>query len=66
MSDAKTYRRYADDCMRFARTMPEYREQLTAMAATWQLLADAAEKKRGDGEAAQESQRQVAKPTQTL
>jgi hypothetical protein len=51
MKDATIYRRYADDCMKLARAMPEHREQLVAMAATWQLLADAAEKKRDAAEA---------------
>ena len=47
MQDAETYRRYADDCRKLARTMPEHREKLADMAATWERLAKAAEK-RGD------------------
>jgi hypothetical protein len=45
MQDAETYRQYADDCMKLAKTMPAYRKQLADMAATWQRLAEAAEKR---------------------
>ena len=47
MRDPETYRRYAEDCMKLARTMPAHREKLTAMAATWKRLAEAAEKREG-------------------
>jgi hypothetical protein len=47
MQDGKTYRGYADDCMKLARSMPEHRDKLVEMAAVWQRLADAVEK-RGD------------------
>ena len=47
MQDAETYRRYADECMKLARTMPEHREKLVDMATTWQRLAEAAEKRAG-------------------
>ena len=45
MQDAQTYRQYAEDCLKLARSMPEQREKLMDMAATWQQLADKAEKK---------------------
>jgi hypothetical protein len=45
MQDAKTYRRFADDCMKLAKTMPEHRNALVEMAATWQRLADAVEER---------------------
>jgi hypothetical protein len=45
MQDTKTYRQYATDCMNLARSMPEHRESLYSMAATWTALAEAAEKK---------------------
>jgi hypothetical protein len=51
MLDAKTYRRYADDCMRLARSMPQDRDKLVEMAALWQRLADAAERKAGQDRA---------------
>jgi hypothetical protein len=47
MQDAETYRRYADDCRKLARTMPEHREKLADMAATLERLAKAAEKRDG-------------------
>jgi hypothetical protein len=47
MQDAKTYRRFADECMKLARSMPEHRDKLVEMAAMWQRLADAAEKQAG-------------------
>jgi hypothetical protein len=50
MEDAQTYRRYAEDCLKLARSMPRQREKLIEMAATWQQLAERAEKKRKDGE----------------
>jgi hypothetical protein len=46
MQDAKTYRQYAADCMTLARSMPEHRDSLHDMAATWTALADAAENRR--------------------
>ncbi|MEA2870866.1 MAG: hypothetical protein QOH67_842 [Hyphomicrobiales bacterium] len=50
MEDAQTYRQYAEDCLKLARSMPEQREKLIDMAATWQQLAERAEKKRKDGD----------------
>jgi hypothetical protein len=47
MQDPETYRQYADDCTKLARTMPQHREKLIEMAATWQRLAEAAEKRNG-------------------
>jgi hypothetical protein len=51
MQDANTYRQYADECMKLARTMPQHRATLEDMAATWRQLADVAarEKSKGDG-----------------
>jgi hypothetical protein len=46
MQDAKTYRQYADECMKLARMLPQYRDALVNMAATWQRLADAAEQRK--------------------
>jgi len=43
MQDAKTYRQYADECMKLARLLPQHRNALVEMAAVWQRLADAAE-----------------------
>jgi ferric-dicitrate binding protein FerR (iron transport regulator) len=43
MQDPRTYRQYADECMKLARAMPQHRDALVDMAATWQRLADAAE-----------------------
>jgi hypothetical protein len=61
MEDAQTYRQYAEDCLKLARTMPEQREKLIDMAATWQQLAERAEKKRKDGGGKSES-----KPDESL
>jgi hypothetical protein len=35
MPDDKTYRDYADECARLARSMPEHRAKLIDMAAAW-------------------------------
>jgi hypothetical protein len=43
MEDANTYRRYADDCRKLARSMPEHRASLLDMAAVWLALAVKAE-----------------------
>ena len=45
MQDAKTYRSYAEDCTKLARSMPQHRDKLVEMAAVWQRLAEAAEKR---------------------
>ena len=45
MQDAESYRRYAEECMKLARTMPAHREKLIAMATTWQQLAETADKR---------------------
>jgi len=50
MQDAKTYRRYADECMKLARSMPAHRDKLVEMAAMWQRLADAVEEQAAPGE----------------
>jgi hypothetical protein len=47
MQDPETYRQYADDCMKLARTMPQHREKLIEMAATWEKLAQTAAKRDG-------------------
>ena len=39
MEDANTYRRYAEECRRLARSMPEHRAKLLDMAAIWLELA---------------------------
>jgi hypothetical protein len=49
MQDAKTYRQYADDCRKLARTMPEHRAKLLDMAAVWADLASRAEEKEKGG-----------------
>ena len=53
MQDARTYRQHADECTKLARSMPERRAQLMDLAAAWNALADAAEK-RGRSSAARE------------
>jgi hypothetical protein len=45
MPDDKTYRDYADECGRLARSMPEHRAKLIDMAAAWNALAEAAERR---------------------
>jgi hypothetical protein len=45
MPDDKSYRQYADECARLARSMPEHRAKLIDMAAAWNALAEAAEKR---------------------
>jgi hypothetical protein len=45
MQDAKTYRRYAEDCRKLATTMPEQRKTLLDMAAVWEELATKADRK---------------------
>jgi hypothetical protein len=49
MQDAKTYRQYAEDCLKLARSMPEQREKLLDMAAVWRDLAMKAEAKNKQG-----------------
>ena len=55
MQDAQTYRRYAADCMNLARSMPEHRDSLHSMAATWTALAETAEKKARSADGAGEA-----------
>jgi len=43
MEDPNTYRQYAEDCRKLAKSMPEHRAKLLAMAAVWLELADKAE-----------------------
>ena len=54
MQDANTYRQYADECMRLARSMPNHRAKLIDMAAAWNALADAAEKRNNTNSADKE------------
>jgi hypothetical protein len=44
MRDPTKFREYADECRRLARSMPEHREVLLAMADAWIACAGAAEK----------------------
>jgi len=39
METAKTYRQYAEECRKLARSMPEHRAKLLAMAEVWLELA---------------------------
>lgn len=43
MEDARTYRRYAEECRKLAKSMPEHRAKLLDMAAVWLDLAIRAE-----------------------
>ena len=45
MPDARTYRQFAEECMKLVKAMPQHRATLEEMAATWQRLAAAAEGK---------------------
>ena len=45
MEQASTYRQYAEECRKLARSMPEHRAKLLAMAAVWLELADKADGK---------------------
>jgi len=45
MEDANTYRQYAEECRKLARSMPEHRGKLLAMAAVWLELAHKADGK---------------------
>ncbi len=47
MQDAKTYRQYADDCLKLARQRPQDRARLEEMAAVWTDLAEKAEARDG-------------------
>jgi hypothetical protein len=47
MEDANTYRQYAEECRKLAKSMPEHRAKLLDMAAVWLDLADKAEGKTG-------------------
>ena len=48
MEDAQTYRRYAEECRKLARSMPEHRAKLLDMAQVWLELATKAERKKDD------------------
>jgi hypothetical protein len=50
MEDAKTYRQYAEECRKLARSMPDHRGKLLDMAAVWLELAVKAERKKDKGE----------------
>ena len=39
MEDASTYRQYAEECRKLARSMPQHRAKLLDMAAVWLALA---------------------------
>jgi hypothetical protein len=39
MQDARTYRQYAEECRKLAKSMPEHRAKLLDMAAVWLDLA---------------------------
>ncbi len=43
MENANTYRRYAEECRKLARSMPEHRAKLLDMEAVWLELAIKAE-----------------------
>ena len=45
MPDARTYRQFADECMKLVKAMPQHRASLEEMAATWRRLAAAADGK---------------------
>jgi hypothetical protein len=47
MEDAETYRRYAEECRKLARSMPEHRAKLLDMAEVWLELAIKAEGNKG-------------------
>ena len=44
MEDTKTYRQYAEECRKLARSMPDHRAKLLDMAAVWLELAVKAER----------------------
>jgi ferric-dicitrate binding protein FerR (iron transport regulator) len=48
MQDAKTYRQYAEDCLKLARQQPQHRARLEEMAAVWTDLAEKAEGRKKD------------------
>jgi len=50
MGDPKIYRRYAEECRRLARTMPEeHQPALLKIAEAWTQLADETERQTGSG-----------------
>jgi ferric-dicitrate binding protein FerR (iron transport regulator) len=49
MPDARTYRQFAEECLRLVKSMPQHRAMLEEMAATWQRLASAADEKQTKG-----------------
>jgi hypothetical protein len=49
MEDANTYRQYAEECRKLAKSMPNHREKLLSMAAVWLELADKAENEKSKG-----------------
>jgi hypothetical protein len=42
MSDARTYRRFAEQCQKLADEAPDHRAKLLEMAAQWAYLAEKA------------------------
>jgi hypothetical protein len=44
MRDSTKFRKYADECRRLARTMPEHKQTLLEMAEVWMTCAKQAEK----------------------
>lgn len=48
MRDAKTFRRYAEECRRLALTLPQHKETLLRMADAWLACAEEEEKNRDD------------------
>jgi len=47
MEDASTYRQYAEECRKLAKSMPDHREKLLSMAAVWLELAEKADNEKG-------------------
>ena len=45
MPDARTYRQFAEECIKLVKAMPQHRASLEEMAATWRRLAAAADGK---------------------
>jgi len=45
MPDARTYRQFAEECIKLVKAMPQHRATLEEMAATWRRLAAAADGK---------------------
>jgi hypothetical protein len=52
MQDAKTFRRYAEECRRLALTLPEHKETLLRLAEAWIAVAEEAEQRAEDDDKA--------------